>query len=95
MRGAACLAMALLAALPAQAASPPAGASSCSGCHPPRPSTATPVPPLAGRAPAEIVAALRAFRSGARPSTVMGRIAEGFTDAEAAAIAAWYSGEPR
>jgi cytochrome c553 len=53
------------------------------------------VPPLAGRAPAEIVAALRAFRSGARPSTVMGRIAEGFTDAEAAAIAAWYSGEPR
>jgi cytochrome c553 len=31
------------------------------------------------------------FRSGARPGTVMDRIAKGFTDAEIQAIAAWYA----
>jgi len=47
------------------------------------------VPPLRGHDPAEIVAAMQAFRSGERPSTVMGRIAKGFSDDETRAIAAW------
>jgi cytochrome subunit of sulfide dehydrogenase len=47
------------------------------------------VPPLCGRDPAEIVAAMQAFRSGERPSTVMGRIAKGFSENETRAIAAW------
>jgi cytochrome c553 len=47
------------------------------------------VPPLRGRDPAEIVAAMQAFRSGERPSTVMGRIAKGFSESETRAIAAW------
>jgi cytochrome c553 len=34
---------------------------------------------------------MQAFRSGGRPSTVMGRIAKGFTDTEIQAIAAWLS----
>ncbi|MGC2203555.1 MAG: hypothetical protein WA633_25850 [Stellaceae bacterium] len=73
----------------AAAAEPPPGATSCSGCHPPSASAETKVPPLRGQNPAEIVAAMQAFRSGGRPSTVMGRIAKGFSDAEIRAIAAW------
>jgi sulfide dehydrogenase cytochrome subunit len=32
---------------------------------------------------------MQAFRTGARPATVMDRIAKGFTDEEIRAIAAW------
>ena len=78
---------------PAFAASPepPAGASSCSGCHAANAAANTPVPRLAGRNAAELVAQMQAFRSGAQPSTVMDRIAKGYSDAEIAAIAAWYA----
>jgi cytochrome c553 len=33
------------------------------------------------------------FRSGARPGTVMGRIAKGFTDDEIKAIASWFAAQ--
>lgn len=49
---------------------------------------------LVGRPVPELVSAMQAFRSGTRPATVMNRIAKGFSDAEIAAIAAWYSGQP-
>jgi cytochrome c553 len=49
------------------------------------------VPRLSGRAAAEIVAQMQAFKSGQRPATVMDRIAKGLTDAEIEAIAAWYA----
>jgi cytochrome subunit of sulfide dehydrogenase len=79
----------------AQAASlePPAGASSCTGCHPVSAGVETPVPGLAGRSAADIVAAMGAFRSGQRPATVMDRIAKGFTVDETQAIAAWYAAQ--
>ena len=69
---------------------PPAGASSCGGCHAP-PGVDTAVPPLHGRAAGDILKLMQAFRSGAQPSTVMDRIAKGFSDAEIEAIAAWYA----
>jgi sulfide dehydrogenase cytochrome subunit len=75
----------------AASAEPPAGASSCSGCHAAGASVATPVPRIAGRSAAEIAAQMQAFKTGQMPSTVMGRIARGFTDAEVEAIAEWYS----
>ena len=53
----------------------------------------TPVPRLAGRNAAEIVAAMQEFRRGQRPGTVMDRIAKGFTDDEIRAIAAWYAAQ--
>jgi cytochrome subunit of sulfide dehydrogenase len=77
----------------AAAAEPPPGATSCSGCHPPSASARSKVAPLRGRDPAEIVAAMQAFRSGDRPSTVMGRIAKGFSDDETRAIAAWLAAQ--
>ena len=81
--------MPLVISAAAVAAEPPAGASSCSGCHATSLTVNTPVPSIHGREPAEIIAALHAFRSGERPSTVMGRIAKGFSDDEIRAIAVW------
>lgn len=72
----------------------PPGASSCSGCHPANRIVQTPVAILAGRPASELVGAVQAFRDGARPATVMNRIAKGFSDAEIAAIAAWYAAQP-
>jgi sulfide dehydrogenase cytochrome subunit len=80
-----------LAATAAEA--PPPGASSCSGCHAVSPAVQTPVPPLVGRPAGEIIAAMRDFRAGQRPATVMDRIAKGFTEGETAAIAEWYAGQ--
>jgi cytochrome c553 len=67
----------------------PAGAASCSGCHAASPGVVTPVPRLAGLGAAEMVRAMQEFRAGARPATVMDRIARGFSDDEVRAIAAW------
>ncbi len=48
---------------------------------------------LAGRPEAEIVGALEAFRTGARPATLMNRIAKGFGAQESQAIAAWFAAQ--
>jgi sulfide dehydrogenase cytochrome subunit len=73
---------------------PPVGASSCGGCHATAATVQTPVARLIGRPAADIVTAMRAFRTGQRPATVMDRIAKGFSEAEAEAIAAWYAAQP-
>jgi cytochrome c553 len=75
-------------------AEPPAGATSCSGCHAASARVPSSVPKLAGLDRAAIVKAMEEFRSGARPATVMDRIAKGFTDPEIQAIAAWYASQP-
>jgi cytochrome subunit of sulfide dehydrogenase len=77
----------------ATAPTPPAGASSCSGCHTASKSVDTPVPRLVGRSPAEIEAAMLAFRTGQKPTSVMDRIAKGFSDDEITAIAVWYAAQ--
>ena len=71
----------------------PPGAHSCSGCHAATRAADTTVPRLNGRNPADIVTAMEAFKSGQLPSTVMGRIAKGFSDDEVKAIAAWYGAQ--
>ena len=70
----------------------PPGATSCSGCHPAS-RVDTTVPRLTGRNPADITAAMDAFKSGRTPSTVMGRIAKGYSDEEIKAIAVWYGAQ--
>lgn len=79
----------LSSGLMAAAAEQPPGATSCSGCHAVNARTKTSVPRIYGRASADIVAAMADFRSGKRASTVMDRIAKGFTDGETQAIAVW------
>jgi cytochrome c553 len=92
---AAMAAAALAVWLPSAAAgaTAPPGASACSGCHPP-PGRVDAVPALRGRPAEEIAARMRAYRSGERAGTVMGRIAKGFTDGEIEAIAAWLAAQP-
>ncbi len=80
---------ACVTAASAAPAVPPPGAASCTGCHAASAKVETRVPRIAGRNPAEIVAAMEAFRSGQKPATVMDRIAKGFTEAEIRAIAEW------
>ena len=72
---------------------PPGGAAACSGCHPTNAAVETPVPKIYGRSADDIMAAMTAFRSGAKPSTVMGRIAKGYTDDETKPIAAWLAAQ--
>jgi cytochrome subunit of sulfide dehydrogenase len=70
---------------------PPAGASSCTGCHAANAGVNSPIPRLVGRNAAEMVAQMQAFKAGRQPSTVMDRIAKGFSDDEIEAIATWYA----
>jgi cytochrome subunit of sulfide dehydrogenase len=81
------------AAEAAAPAAPPPGATSCTGCHAAGAKVETNVPRIAGRNPAEIVAAMDAFRSGQKPATVMDRIAKGFSEAETRAIAEWFGAQ--
>jgi cytochrome c553 len=71
-------------------ASPPPGAASCLGCHAAA-GAENPVVPLSSLTAEQIHTAMQAFRSGSRASTVMDRIAKGFTDEEVRAIAQWYA----
>ena len=97
-RLASALALAMLPAA-AFAQDAPPGASSCSGCHAPPISAGVSatisVPPINGRPAAATASAMREFRSGARPSTVMIRIAKGFNDSEIDAIAQWLGTQPQ
>ena len=87
----------VLAMMPAAAFAQdaPPGASSCSGCHAPSAAPGSPVPAINGRPAAETARAMRDFSSGARPATVMGRIARGFSDPEIDAIAQWLAKQKR
>ena len=88
---AAAIGCASIAAAVVASAEPPAGAASCTGCHPASTRVTSPVPRLAGLERAAIVRAMQEFRSGQRTGTVMDRIAKGFTDEAVQAIAAWYA----
>jgi sulfide dehydrogenase cytochrome subunit len=69
----------------------PFGAAACSGCHPAHAGATGAIPSLAGRKATDIEAAMRAFRTGEQPATVMNRIAKGFSEDEIRAIAVWYT----
>ena len=83
----------VLYATTALASDPPPGAAACSGCHAVNPAAETPVPKINGRNADEMVTMMAQFRSGAKQSTVMGRIAKGFTDDEMRPIAAWLAAQ--
>lgn len=76
----------------AHAAGPaPLAAQGCLGCHGANALGAGAVPGLAGRDAAELVAIMQAYRSDARPGTIMNRIARGYTEAEIAAVSAHFA----
>jgi sulfide dehydrogenase cytochrome subunit len=62
-------------------------ASNCFTCHGPDGRSPGSIPSLHNQTSATIAATLKAFKSGARPSTVMSRHAKGYSDAEIDALA--------
>jgi cytochrome subunit of sulfide dehydrogenase len=64
---------------------------SCAGCHGPDGRSPGAIPSIAGKDAEFIRTALEEFRSGQRPSTVMGRHAKGYTDEELALIADYFA----
>ena len=71
----------------AQNADPRLLAWSCAGCHGPDGHSPSMIPSLYGRTAAAIGETLRAYRADRMPSTVMGRIAKGYSDAEIDSVA--------
>ncbi len=64
----------------------------CAGCHGTNGGSAgLTMPSLASQSKASIIDAMKKFKSGERPSTVMGRLAKGYTDAEFAAMGDFFS----
>ena len=72
-------------------------ASACAMCHGSdgRAAPNSTVAALAGRPKDEIVQSMAQFKSGQRPATIMHQIAKGYSDAEIAALAAYFSALPR
>jgi sulfide dehydrogenase cytochrome subunit len=69
-------------------------AASCAMCHGTDGRSVGIIASLAGRPAKEITDAFRLFRAGAKPATIMGQIAKGYTDAQVEAIAAYFADQP-
>ena len=64
----------------------------CAGCHGTNGASAGPsMPSLAGQSKAFFVDAMKKFRSGERPATVMGRLSKGYTDDQINTMAEYFS----
>lgn len=78
-------------------AAPPSAAmlaNACAGCHGTQGGSAGPaMPSLAGQSKDAIVVAMQKFKSGERPSTIMGRLAKGYTDADFAAMGDFFGSQ--
>jgi sulfide dehydrogenase cytochrome subunit len=76
----------VLAVPPVASAAPPTPAmlsNACAGCHGTNGGSAgVSLPSLANQSKAAIVEAMKKFKSGERPSTIMGRLAKGYSDAD-------------
>lgn len=72
--------------------SPEMLANACAGCHGTNGASAGPsMPSLAGQSQLSIVESMKGFKSGDRPSTVMGRLAKGYSDADYEAMGGFFS----
>jgi len=70
-------------------------ANTCNGCHGPDGTSAGPAAPTIGGMNEEyLLETMVAFREGNRPSTVMQRIAKGYSDDELKLIAGYFAGKP-
>lgn len=68
-------------------------ASTCFACHGSNGKSAGAIPSLAGLKKGYFVKQLQDFKSGARPATVMHQHAPGYTDAEVASLAEYFSAQ--
>jgi cytochrome c553 len=63
----------------------------CNGCHGYNGASAGAIPTLKGLPADYLASAMKDFKSGKRPATIMNRIAKGYSDAEIDAVAEYYS----
>lgn len=74
---------------------PPSAAmlsNACGGCHGTHGASAGPsMPSLAGQSKVFFIDAMKKFKSGERPATVMGRLAKGYTDEQIVAMADFFA----
>lgn len=72
-------------------------AANCAQCHGTdgRPAAGSILPALAGRPQAELTEQLMAYRAGTLPSTVMTQLANGFSEPQLRALAAYFAAQPR
>ena len=97
------LAVPALAQQPAPDFAPPnltprgvaAMATDCAMCHGQRgvPVAGSNMARLAGRPAQDVIQAMKDFRDARRPATIMQQIARGFSDAEVAALAAYFAAQ--
>lgn len=66
-------------------------AATCMSCHGPGGRSQGAIPSIAGQNKDYFVKAMKDFKSGARPSTIMKRHASGYTEAEYEALAAYFA----
>lgn len=78
-------------ALAQQPAPAPLIAQGCAGCHGQAGAGAGGTPAIAGTDRSAFLATWAAFRANERPATIMNRIARGYSDAEVAALADYFS----
>lgn len=87
----------LLGAAPLSAAGPSASmlADTCAGCHGVDGSSVGPASPsIAGMSAEYFTETMEAFKSGERPSTIMQRIAKGYTEEEIELMAGFFADKP-
>lgn len=63
----------------------------CMSCHGPSGKSAGAIPSLAGLEKGYFVQAMKDFKSGARPASIMKKHAAGYTDAEFEAMGAYFA----
>ena len=82
-----------LASLPAAADETAPGnlANACAGCHGTDGISPGPTPSINAMSEQDMIALLTAFKNDEATVTIMNRIAKGYTDAEIAAIAAYFA----
>lgn len=70
-------------------------AHSCAGCHGTDGSSVGPsIPSIAGMEPERFIDAMLDYRKGERQSTIMTRLAKGYTDAEIEGMAQFFAAQP-
>jgi cytochrome subunit of sulfide dehydrogenase len=72
-------------------------AATCANCHDTqgRAVEGAAVPGLAGMPAAYMVEQVKAFKSGARPATVMHQLAKGYSDAQIQQVAAYFAAQKK
>ena len=85
-------ALAISALAQAAPPSPAMLSNACAGCHGTNGGSYGPtMPSLANQSKEAIEVAMKKFKSGERPGTIMGRLAKGYSEAEVSAMAELFS----